>query len=117
MEGKGKKGKGLMKSIVDHRKDFSKESEKVSTPLRIKEKEAIATPTKFAMEMEKDGFTLVINKRKSKFLSWLDSKLGGKMEKPVKDFMKGRKIEIFSSKENEESLKEPAKFDHKLKEV
>ncbi|KAH9294319.1 hypothetical protein KI387_040477, partial [Taxus chinensis] len=69
MEGKGEKGKGLMQSAVDHRKDFSKESEKVSTPLRIKEKEVNETPTKSATEMEEDGFTLVVNRRKSKFLS------------------------------------------------
>ncbi|KAH9298221.1 hypothetical protein KI387_029903, partial [Taxus chinensis] len=106
-----------MQSATDHMKYFFKESEKVSTPLRIKEKVVNKTPIKSAMEMEEDGFTLVVNRRKSKFLSWSDSKVGEKMEEPVKDFMKGRKIEIFSSKGNEESLKELTKIEQKLKEV
>ncbi|KAH9290021.1 hypothetical protein KI387_034138 [Taxus chinensis] len=105
-----------MQSDADHRKYFSKEPEKVSTPLRIKEKVVNKTPIKSATEMDEDGFTLVVNRRKSKFLSWLDSKVGEKMEEPVKDFMKGRKIEIFSSRGNEETLKEPANIEQNLKE-
>ncbi|KAH9309353.1 hypothetical protein KI387_037264, partial [Taxus chinensis] len=41
---------------------------------------------------------------------------GKKIEELVKDFMKGRKIEIFFSKGNDESLKEPANIEQKLKE-
>ncbi|KAH9311773.1 hypothetical protein KI387_026808, partial [Taxus chinensis] len=69
-EGNGEKGKGIMQSAEDHRKDFSKVILEVFSTLRIKENTDSENPTlKDTMEKDEEGFTLVINGRKSKYLS------------------------------------------------
>ncbi|KAH9305335.1 hypothetical protein KI387_009739, partial [Taxus chinensis] len=94
-EGNEEKGKGITQSVEDHRKVFSNSMLEFFSPLHIKEKMVEESPSsKVAKEKDEDGFTLVTNRRKSKFLSKSKSKVKEKEEENLMDLMKGRKIDI-----------------------